>query len=82
MEGMGAYLPINTELRKPYRENTKSQTYIDQCLLITNCRITLEQARYERNALTITGQTYLEDSSYHFLLESADGILVSSLRSI
>jgi len=35
------------ELAKRYREPTRSQTYIDRCLLLADCAIALEQARNE-----------------------------------
>ncbi len=35
-------LPIE-EIRKRYRDSSRSQTFIDRCLLITNCAIVLEQ---------------------------------------
>ena len=60
------------ELRKRYRESTRSQTYIDRCLLLADCYMTLRQ----QNRKTIryfyqTEADYLqEDSYYHFVLES------------
>lgn len=60
-----------SELRKRYRENTRSQTYIDRCLLIAHCCITLEQARDEKYAYYYeTEADYLKDGFYHFLLDS------------
>jgi len=67
------YLP--DEVRKRYRESTRSRTYIDRCLLLADCCIEFEtQTSNSNNSLTFTYQTeadYLDpDSRYHFLLES------------
>ncbi len=55
------------ELRKRYRESTRSQTYIDRCLLLANCCITLQQ---HRAAITgyfyQTESDYLQESSYYY----------------
>jgi hypothetical protein len=66
------------ELRKRYREPTRSQTYIDRCILIAECCITLERADAKSEAsgkkLRFYYQTeadyLLERSYYHFILES------------
>jgi Replication-relaxation len=66
------------ELRKRYKEPTRSQTYIDRCILIVDCCITLERADTKSEArgkkLHFYYQTeadYLLDRSYyHFILES------------
>ena len=64
------------ELRKRYRESTRSQTYIDRCLLLANCCLALEQARDEGGEeqswyFYETETEFLnEDSYYHFILES------------
>jgi hypothetical protein len=36
-----------TELRKRYREDTRSQTYIDRCVLLADCCITLRKTSGE-----------------------------------
>lgn len=71
--GLIAY-PI-TELRKRYRESTRSQTYIDRCLLLVDCCLSLEQARDEESwpqswYFYETEADYIDDSNYHFLCDS------------
>lgn len=71
-----AYPP--EELRKRYKEPTRSQTYIDHCILVAECCITLEQqnSTNETNGKKLhfyhqTEADYLLDRSYyHFILES------------
>ena len=63
------------ELGKRYREPTRSQTYIDRCLLLADCAITLEQARDENDwpqswYYFETEADYMSDSFYHFLVDS------------
>lgn len=66
------------ELRKRYKEPTRSQTYIDRCILVAECCITLEQTNTKSETggkkLRFYYQTeadYLLDRSYyHFILES------------
>jgi len=66
------------ELRKRYKEPTRSQTYIDRCILIAECCITLERAATENEAKNKKVRHYyqteadylLERSYYHFILES------------
>ena len=66
------------ELRKRYKEPTRSQTYIDRCILIADCCITLERADTENEAKNKKIRHYcqteadylLERSYYHFILES------------
>lgn len=66
------------ELRKRYKEPTRSQTYIDRCVLIADCCIALERAETESIAkgkrLRFYYQTeadyLLERSYYHFILDS------------
>lgn len=64
------------EIRKRYRESSRSQTYIDHCIMIADCCLSLEQARDESDP-TIqswyfyeTEADFIEKSYYHFLLES------------
>jgi hypothetical protein len=63
------------ELRKRYRESTRSQTYIERCLLIANSTLALEQARDEDNwppswYFYETEADYMSGSYYHFLSEN------------
>ncbi len=66
------------ELRKRYKEPSRSQTYIDRCILIAECCLALEQAdiKNETKGKKIrhyyqTEADYLLDRSYyHFILES------------
>ena len=63
------------ELRKRYRESSRSQTYIDHCILVADCCLSLEQARDEASAKQSwyfyeTEADYVGESYYHFLLES------------
>ncbi len=63
------------ELRKRYREPSRSQAFIDRCLLIADCCITLEQARDEGGKIETwyfyeTEADYFQDSYYHFLADS------------
>ncbi len=60
------------ELRKRYRESSRSQTYIDHCVLLADCCITLLNQRTKT-----TGYYYqteadylLESSYYHFIFDS------------
>jgi hypothetical protein len=71
-----AYPP--EEIRKRYKKPTRSQTYIDRCILIAECCIALERANTKNEPgskkLHFYHQTeadYLLDRSYyHFILES------------
>jgi hypothetical protein len=66
------------ELRKRYKEPTRSQTYIDRCTLVAECCITLERADTEnetkgkkiRHYYQTEADYLLEHSYYHFILES------------
>lgn len=59
------------ELRKRYRESSRSQTYIDRCALVADCCITLTKQRTDTTTYYYeTEADYLEDSYYHFLSES------------
>jgi hypothetical protein len=66
------------ELRKRYKEPTRSQTFIDRCILIAECCIALERADTENEANGKNVRHYyqteadylLERSYYHFILES------------
>jgi hypothetical protein len=62
------------ELRKRYRESTRSQTYIDRCLLIADCCIALDQARdeggeTERWYFHEVESEYSKDGYFHFLID-------------
>ncbi|HUC96627.1 MAG TPA: replication-relaxation family protein [Candidatus Saccharimonadales bacterium] len=66
------------ELRKRYKEPTRSQTFIDRCVLIADCAIALERGNAENETkgkkLRYYYQTeadyLLERSYYHFVLDS------------
>jgi len=63
------------ELRKRYRESSRSQTYIDRCLLLADCCITLEKTRIKHETKESwyfyeTEADYMEESYYHFLTDS------------
>lgn len=73
--GEEQYLYPPDEVRKRYRESTRSRTYIDRCLLLADCCIAMEQRTGDdTNSLTYSYQTetdYLNpDSRHHFILES------------
>lgn len=79
-DGKAIVLPVYPpeELRKRYKEPTRSQTYVDHCILVAECCITLEQTNTKSETggkkLRFYYQTeadYLLDRSYyHFILES------------
>jgi hypothetical protein len=64
-----------TELNKRYRESSRSQSYIDRCLLLADCSIALD---LDRNDDTYPNHSYYyeteadmqEESYYSFLFES------------
>jgi hypothetical protein len=59
------------ELRKRYKENSRSRTYIDHCLLIADCCITLRDQCQSGISFTTTTQTDYTDpaSDFDFLTE-------------
>lgn len=64
-----------TELRKRYRESSRSQSYIDRCLLLADCTISLDQARDETSYPNTyyfyeTEADYVGGSYYHFMSEA------------
>ena len=71
------------ELRKRYKEPTRSQTYIDRCVYIADCAITLrkEDARNDAEGKKLryyyqTEADYLlERSYYHFVLDIDDELI-------
>jgi len=71
------------ELRKRYKEPTRSQTYIDRCNLIADCALALEReddtSKAEGNKLRYYYQTeaayLLERSYYHFVLDIDDELI-------
>ena len=71
------------ELRKRYKEPTRSQTYIDRCILIAGCAIALqkEDAANEAKGKKLryyyqTEAAYLlERSYYHFVLDIDDELI-------
>lgn len=68
------------ELRKRYKEPTRSQTYIDRCILVADCALALEREDATNEAkgkkLRYYYQTeadyLLERSYYHFVLDIDD----------
>jgi len=59
------------ELRKRYRESSRSQTYIDRCLLLADCCITLETKHGENvYYYELESEYFTEESFYHFITES------------
>lgn len=60
------------ELRKRYKEPTRSQTYVDRCILLADCCVTLGQQSTDKlNYFYQTEADYLlENSYYHFVLDS------------
>ena len=76
-----AYPP--EELRKRYKEPSRSQTYIDRCILIADCAIALqiEDAANEAKGKKLryyyqTEAAYLlERSYYHFVLDIDDELI-------
>jgi hypothetical protein len=59
------------EVRKRYRESSRSQTYINRCILLADCCITLEKKRTKTTRYYYeTEAEYLEDNYYHFISES------------
>lgn len=69
-EQLSTYPP--EELRKRYKEPTRSQTYIDRCILLADCCVSLRHQ--STNKLDYFYQTeadyLLESSYYHFVLDS------------
>lgn len=60
------------ELRKRYKESSRSQTYIDRCILLADCCVSLwQQSTDKLNYFYQTEADYLlERSYYHFVLDS------------
>lgn len=65
-----AYPP--EELRKRYKEPSRSQTFIDHCILVAECSVVLkQQSNAKAGYYYQTEADYLLDRSYyHFVLES------------
>jgi hypothetical protein len=71
------------ELRKRYKEPTRSQTYIDRCILVADCAIALEQENTANEANSKKVRYYyqteadylLERSYYHFVLDIDDELI-------
>jgi hypothetical protein len=59
------------ELRKRYKEPTRSQTYIDRCILLADCCVSLRQQSTDKlNYFYQTEADYLLERGYcHFILE-------------
>jgi hypothetical protein len=72
-----SYYPVE-EVRKRYKENIRSQTYIDRCLLLADCAVGFKQASSDTIHYQVTTQAdYIhEDNEYNFLV---DGDLASQL---
>lgn len=76
-----AYPP--EELRKRYKEPTRSQTYIDRCILVADCAIALEREdaanKIKGKKLRYYYQTeaayLLERSYYHFVVDIDDELI-------
>ena len=81
VEVVSTYPP--EELRKRYKEPTRSQTYIDRCILVTDCAVALEREDAANEAkgkkLRYYYQTeadyLLERSYYHFVLDIDDELI-------
>ncbi|HEY1645920.1 MAG TPA: hypothetical protein VGF75_06145 [Candidatus Saccharimonadales bacterium] len=59
------------ELHKRYREAERSQSYIDRCLLVADCVLTLERVKNDNGWYYYeTEAEYLMDNFYHFLADS------------
>jgi len=75
------------ELRKRYKEPTRSQTYIDRCVLIADCALALarEDAANEakdkklRYYYQTEADYLLERSYYHFVLDIDDKLILPHL---
>lgn len=80
-----AYPP--EELRKRYKEPTRSQTFIDRCILVADCALALEREDDTNEAkgkkLRYYYQTevdyLLERSYYHFVTDIDDGLIHPNL---
>ena len=61
----------NEELRKRYKEQTRTQAFIDHCLLIVDCCITLQnKSDDELKYVCLLPADYVDpDNEYHFLDE-------------
>jgi hypothetical protein len=59
------------ELRKRYREKSRSQTYVDRCVLLADCCIALAKGKEGVSYCYETEADYLEPGSrYHFIADS------------
>lgn len=61
------------EIRKRYRESSRSQTFIDRCIVLADCCITLDKQQTPTSPITYFYETeadYLEESYFHFITES------------
>jgi hypothetical protein len=75
------------ELRKRYKEPTRSQTFVDRCVLVADCALVLEREDAANEAkgkkLRYYYQTeadyLLERSYYHFILDIDDGLIQPNL---
>lgn len=72
--------PQLSELRKRYRDNQRSQSFIDRCLLLADCCLVLEAARHDDRRPPIhyryeTETEILGEGYYHFLAESDEPLV-------
>ncbi len=59
------------ELRKRYRESSRSKTYIDRCLLMADCCITLKRESTENEPYYYETEAYMRAGGYYqFLVDS------------
>lgn len=59
-------------LRKRYREATRSQSYIDRCLLLADCCIEFKKPQPDgtHRRYATEAEYLVEDNDYHFLVDS------------
>ncbi len=71
------------ELRKRYKESTRSQTYVERCVLVADCVIALEKENAANDAESRNLRYYfqteaaylLNRSYYHFVLDIGDELI-------
>ena len=63
------YYPLE-ELRKRYNDNKRSRTFVDRCLVIADCCLTLKTTNNKVSYDCFTESDYIDpDHDYHFLAE-------------
>lgn len=82
-DGQAVELPAYPpeELRKRYKEPTRSQTYIDRCVLVADCCISLEKEDATNKARKLryyyqTEAAYLLERSYYYFVTDLDDELI------